>query len=317
MLEFHEDLVKPQRHPAVSLVLILLYVIIGFVALGPLIGVLVAYPFFSGSMVEYANAIQDIPSHPELKIPLYIIQGFATVIGLIVAPAIYLKNESKSIGSFFKQPLELTPIVITVIVVIAFVVADSVVIQWNASVHFPDFLKGFEAWAKEKEESAATLTEMMTHFDSLGEVVLAMVGIAILPAIGEELVFRGLIQNEFYRGTKNIHVSIWISAILFSAIHIQFYGFIPRMLLGALFGYLYFWSGNLSIAILAHFVNNAFSVLGIYLSQRGNVDKEIIEGSEAAPWPAVLSSAVLTILLLYFFKRYYQQKTMTTEVNQF
>lgn len=308
MLEFEEDL-QPRRNPLVSLLLIVMVVFIGFGVIGPLIGFVFSYPFFPGSVIEYANALQNIPEHPELKLPLYILQGCATLFGLIIAPLLLLKQEKKRIAGLFQvHQLNLIPIVVTVTVVIAFMTVNSVFIEWNASFHFPDFLKGFEEWAKEKEELATKVTKMLTHFDSVGEVLLAVIVIAILPAIGEELVFRGMIQGELYRGTKNIHVSIWVSAILFSAIHMQFFGFLPRLLLGALFGYLYYWSGHLSLSILAHFVNNTFSVLGIYFAQRGYFDEDVVESNDALPLPSVLAGAVVTILLLYFFRKYYQPK---------
>jgi membrane protease YdiL (CAAX protease family) len=138
-------------------------------------------------------------------------------------------------------------------------------------------------------------------------LLIALVIIAVLPAIGEELVFRGLIQNELFRGTKNIHVSIWIAAFLFSAIHIQFFGFVPRLLLGALFGYLYYWSGNLSLAILAHFVNNAVSVVALYLYQHGKFTFDI-ESPESAPPNVVIVSTLITAGLLFYFYKYFQAR---------
>src|SRR5690606_4911795 len=144
-------------------------------------------------------------------------------------------------------------------------------------------------------------------FHSAGELMFALVIIAILPAVGEEIVFRGLIQNELLRGTRNVHVAIWVAAILFSTIHFQFYGFVPRLLLGALFGYLYYWSGNLMLAILAHFVNNGVSVVALYLYQQGKFAFDI-ESQEAAPPQMVIISTILTAGLLYYFYIYYRDR---------
>ena len=145
----------------------------------------------------------------------------------------------------------------------------------------------------------------MTKMELPIDLLVAMLVIAVLPAIGEELVFRGLIQNELYRGTKNIHVAIWVAAILFSAIHFQFFGFVPRLLLGALFGYLYYWSRNLWIPILAHFVNNGLSVLVMYFYQRGSFEYDL-ENPESVPLNAVIISGVVTIGLLYYLYQYFQ-----------
>lgn len=299
---------RPEKHPVVNLIVILLMVGLGFVIIGPIIGFFIALPFYEGGMVALAEAIQDPLDNPDIKIPLYIIQGCATVTGLIVAPAIFLMRGQRSLGDFFREKrLAWIPVVVTIALVIIFMAVNSIFIEWNAKFNFPDFADEFEMWAREREETAAELTEFLTSFASAGELMLALIIIAVLPAIGEEIVFRGLIQNELYRGMKNIHVSIWFAAILFSAIHFQFFGFVPRLLLGALFGYLYYWSGNLMLAILAHFVNNGVSVVALYMYQQGRF-KFDIESQESAPPNVVLMSAALTAGLLYYFYKYYQDR---------
>lgn len=296
----------PARHPVINLIVILLLVGLGFVIVGPIIGFFIALPFYDGGMIKLAEAIEHPLNNPDIKIPLYIIQGCATFVGLIVAPAVYLKREQKSLKDLFKhQRLAWIPILITAFVVIVFMAVNSVFIEWNAQFNFPDFAKGFENWAREREDAAEELTSFLTNFESSGELILALFIIAVLPAIGEEIVFRGLIQNEFFRGTKNIHLSIWIAAILFSAIHFQFFGFVPRLLLGALFGYLYYWSGNLTLAIIAHFVNNGVSVMALYLHQQGKFSFDI-DSPESAPANVVIISALLTAGLLYYFYKYFQ-----------
>ena len=304
----NESSTRQQKHPAINLVVILLMVGLGFVIVGPIIGFFVAMPFYDGGMLDLAEAIKDPLAHPEIKTPLYVIQGFATFVGLIVAPAVYLIREQKSLGDLFNtRGLNLLPAVVTAFLVIIFMAVNSVFIEWNAGFDFPEFANGFENWAREREDAAAELTEFFTNFGSQGELLLALFIIAVLPAFGEEIVFRGLIQNELYRSTKNIHVSIWFAAVLFSAIHFQFFGFVPRLLLGALFGYLYYWSGNLMLAILAHFVNNAVSVVALYLYQEGKFTFDV-ESQESAPVNIVIMSAILTGGLLYYFYKYYQDR---------
>jgi hypothetical protein len=201
------------------------------------------------------------------------------------------------------------PAIVTAVVVIVFMVVNSVFIEWNSAVNFPDFARDFESWAREREDTAAELTRFLTQFDSSSQLYLALFIIAVLPAIGEEIVFRGLIQKELFRATSNIHVSIWFAAVLFSAIHMQFFGFVPRLLLGALFGYLYYWSGNLLLAIIAHFVNNAVSVVALYFYQQGTLGFDV-ESPDAAPTAMVLLSAALTAGLLYYFYKYYQDRNV-------
>jgi len=299
---------RPERPPVINLLIILLMVGLGFIIVGPIIGFFLALPFYDGGMIELADAIQNPLDNPDIKIPLYIVQGCATFVGLIVAPAVYLKGRQKSVGDFFSwNGVGVAPVFITVAAVIIFMAVNSVFIEWNAEINFPDFAREFEEWARAQEDTATQLTQFLTNLSSPGELILALVIIAILPAIGEELVFRGLIQNELYRGTKNIHISIWFAAVLFSAIHMQFYGFVPRLLLGALFGYLYYWSGNLVLAIIAHFVNNAVSVVALYFYQQGMFSFDV-ESQESAPWTVVIPSAALTVGLLYYFYKFYEDK---------
>lgn len=302
---------RPQKHPVINLIIILLMVGLGFVIVGPIIGFFVALPFYDGGITELAEAIQNPLQHADTRIPLYIIQGSATVVGLILAPAVFLAREQKSLSDLFrKRELTWIPVLVTTFVVIIFMAVNSIFIEWNATFRFPDFAHEFEQWAREREDSATELTTFLTTFASPGQLLLAVLIIAVLPAIGEEIVFRGLIQNELYRGTKNIHVSIWIAAVLFSAIHFQFFGFVPRLFLGALFGYLYFWSGNLKLAILAHFVNNCVSVVALYFYQQGKFSFDV-ESQEAAPPNVVIFSALVTAGLLYYFHKYFEDRKIS------
>jgi len=296
-------------HPSVKLILTLMVVVLGFVVVGPLVGYFLAMPFMEGSITDQLKQLADPIHSPAMRVPLYIMQGSATLIGLAVLPSLYwYASEHQGVGSWFsgkKIYLQMLPVV--VVIAVAFTVADSVFIDWNAHVQFPEFLKGFETWARDYEDRAEALTKYLTAFSSPGYFLLAFFVVAILPGFCEELVFRGLIQTQLVKMTKNAHVAIWLSAILFSAFHLQFFGFVPRMLLGALFGYLYYWSGNLFMSMFAHFFNNGLMVVMLYLNQRGLSDVDV-DTTEAAPWPVVIGCMVLGAGLLYYYKRFYQQQ---------
>lgn len=190
---------------------------------------------------------------------------------------------------------------------VCFTVAISPVIEWNMNFKFPDFMSGFEHWARSQENALMELTRFLTTFSSPADFFIGLLVIAVVPGIGEEFVFRGLIQNELHRGTKNIHAAIWISAFLFSAIHMQFFGFVPRLLLGALFGYLYHWSGNLLVPMVAHFLHNGFTLLMIYLYQQGvsNLDPE---SNESAPFLITAGCTIAVVGLLFYFRKLYEPK---------
>jgi len=303
-----------QRPAWISVLFIFLTAMLGFVVIGPLIGFLLSIPFIEGGLLAFQSKLADPTAYPELRVPLYIMQGSATFFGLILIPALYLKGMEKKdpLLLFRDKPVYLQSLVITILVVIVFMVPNSFFVEWNASLSMPDFLKGFETWAREKEDVAAELTTYLTQFDTLGHFVLGFFVIAVLPGIGEELVFRGMLQPGLHRATGNIHAAIWISAILFSAIHLQFFGFVPRMLLGVMFGYLYYWSGNILVPMLAHFVNNGFSLLMVYLYQLGIVSFDLESGEQASPFMVALFTIITFGLLLYLKKFHRENKNFAS-----
>jgi len=293
------------RNPYVTILITLVVSFFGFQVAGSLIGFMIAIPFYPGTLDQMLKSVASPEADPGMKIPMFIMQGFGSFFGLILIPTLMLRAWRQPVTQFFDKKIPPLAVILTFVILMSFMIVNSVFIEWNEKVVFPDFLAGLEKWARATEDKLAEVTQYLTHFDSFAQFIIAFIVIAVIPAFGEEIVFRGIIQNEFYRGTRNIHVAIWLSAIIFSAFHVQFYGFVPRMLLGALFGYLYHWSGNLYLPVLAHFFNNGASVIAMYFYQQGAIPMDI-ENAEAAPWPAALSAAVVTLVLMSFFKKYYR-----------
>ena len=166
-----------------------------------------------------------------------------------------------------------------VFVIIFVVVACIVVmpfINWlayiNEQMSFPDVLSEVEHQMQKSETENRMAMNNMLRMDSPGTLLYNIFLIGVLAAVGEELLFRGVIQRLIADASKSIHIGIFSSAVIFSAIHFQFYGFLPRLFLGAWFGYLLYWSKSLWMPILAHFINNAIAVVISYLQQRKIVD---------------------------------------------
>ncbi len=302
MTEPQESLVS-NKPPLTSLALIFVVVFIGFVVVGPLIGVLIAMLIYGGDLL---GQIASNSLEADAFFPFLILQGIVSFVGLVALPGLYIRyTEGKPLAPFFKRENNLPMITgIVCLLGIGFIIAISPITEWNMTFQFPESMKAFGDWAREQEDKLAEMTKFLTHFESFGAFLFGLLVIAVIPAIGEEFVFRGLIQNELWRGSRNIHVAIWVSAFLFSAIHLQFFGFLPRLLLGALFGYLYYWSGNLLVPIIGHFFNNGFSLTMIYLQSLG-VSKIDMEDETAAPISLVVVCAVAVFALLYFFKKHY------------
>jgi uncharacterized protein len=172
----------------------------------------------------------------------------------------------------------------------------------NSQMKLPASLSGLEDFMKSMEDQMAELTKTLTTFDSVFKLIVAILVIGVIAGIGEELIFRGLVQRKIWLGTGNIHVAIWLAAAIFSFIHFQFYGFLPRLLLGALFGYLYYWSGNLWVPIFAHIFNNSLAVIVMYLINIKKIDADL-EKMENIPFSAVIASFFITLALLFYFKK--------------
>lgn len=171
--------------------------------------------------------------------------------------------------------------------------------ELNGSVSFPESLAGVEQWMKGKEDEADRLTEAFLSTGSLGGFLFNLLMIAAVAAIGEELVFRGILVRLFREWTHNIHLAVIIPAFIFSALHLQFYGFLPRFLLGVFLGYLFVWTRSLRVPVLVHFLNNAFAVIIAWMDVRGwiRADFENV-GASSSPW-VIGSSLVVTALVLW------------------
>lgn len=272
-------------------------------AVGALLGSMVYQG--EGNFFEVARNYGD----ENLPTPMMVMQGVASLLSFLVFPFLTWSLIRKKRFDFFNtRSFQLYSVPLIIGIMLTFLIADSAIIQWNQELHLPDFLKSFENWARTTEEELTRVTKLITQFHTIGDFLIGFVVIAVIAGISEELLFRGIIQSELYRGTKNIHVAIWVSAFLFSTIHFQFFGFVPRMLLGALFGYLYYWSGNIFVPMFAHLVNNGFLVIMIYLNQIGVINVDVESTDAVAPWPVIVTFALIAAALTYYAKKFFEQQ---------
>ncbi len=295
-----------ERHPLFSIIILVLFVVMGLF-LGNFIGVAAIAIMVNFNMDAITQITANPAASPDYRLPLLILQGTAALGAFIVGPLIYLKQVEKRTTQDLtsRNYLDGAIIFITALATLAVMPFNSKLIEWNKQIRLPEWMAGVEQWAMNKEKELEEITLYVTDFNNGGEFLFGLLVIAVLPAIGEELLFRGLIQPKITRLTRNIHAGVWITAFIFSFFHFQFYGLIPRMLLGALFGYLYVWSGNLVVPMVAHFVNNGFTVLMLYLMKLQYVPSDI-ESPERVTTLVALSSAFFTIVLLIGFRMYYR-----------
>lgn len=257
--------------------------------------------------------------NPNTIATLKIIQGLSVLV-VFVFPAILF-------AVFWTKPrihylgVTTKPAITTLMIAGIGMLLAMPMINWlsdaNQHLKLPEALSGIETWMQQSEEKAKILTEAFTKGTSVGVLILNLIVIALMAALSEELFFRGVLQKVLIDCTRNKHVGVWIGAILFSAFHMQFFGFLPRMLMGAYLGYLFLWSGSLWPSIVAHFINNGMAVVLIWLVNRGaipdNADKVGIEEGE---WLYVATSVATVIITLFLVYRIEKKRKEVQNISQ-
>ncbi len=247
------------RHPFAQLVLIAGVTIISFIVL-MVLAIMVGMLFLRMPLESWLSISIDNPE----SLPILKYMQITQSIGLFVAPPLiigWLMLRSPSRYLSLDKTLSIKSLLLVIGILIAAIPMNNLLMLWNQELRLPNFLAGVEAWMQRAEENAAQVTTAFLTVSSFGGFLVNVLMVAIIPAVGEEFFFRGMIQKTLHRWFKNPHWAILVTAIIFSAFHLQFYGFIPRMVLGLLFGYLLYWSGNLWYPIIGHLINNLIPVV--------------------------------------------------------
>lgn len=257
-----------------------------------------------GIQVDSLPALMGDLSNPVGISIMKIVQA-ASSLGVFVFPALFLGFVfSDSVREFlsWRKPADGMLLLWASGIMLLALPAINAMAEWNNAIRLPAFLAELEQAMRATEDRAAAITEAFMVMNGAKALGVNIVVIALLPALGEELLFRGVLQRIFSSWSGNRHTGIWVAAFLFSAMHMQFYGFFPRMLLGALFGYFLVWSGSLWVPVIAHFVNNATAVLLMFFYQRNelpfNPDEWGTSGTDAI-W--VIASLVVVVSGIYYF----------------
>ncbi|WP_019540793.1 CPBP family intramembrane glutamic endopeptidase [Proteiniphilum acetatigenes] len=190
--------------------------------------------------------------------------------------------------------------------------------QWNKGMELPASMHEVEQILRSMEDAALETTGLLLSGKTIGSLILNLIIVAGFAAVSEEMFFRGALQQFIQEKFPNGHVAVWITALVFSLVHFQFYGFLPRLLLGALLGYLFLYTRNLWVPILFHFINNAFIIVLHYFWG----DTQWMRKIEEMPvdgWFALVAaaSALCTVLLFWIYHRRNSWKGGKTKDNKF
>jgi len=252
--------------------------------------------------------LSQLFSHPEegQARPFLYVYQFINQIGVFVLPPLFfawmVNKKSRDYLQLNHWP-KLYNIVLGTILVYSLLPFINWLTDLNAQVRLPETMAGVQQWMKAKEVQADTITQVFLSVKTMGGLGINLLIMALIPAIGEELFFRGVIQRLLGEWTKNIHWGIFLTAIIFSAIHMQFFGFLPRFVLGLILGYIFAVSGNLWLAMLVHFVNNASSVIIFYLNYNGFIAVKMENFGSVHNWFGIAASFFVSLWLLFLIAK--------------
>lgn len=257
--------------------------------------------FISFILVSFLNGVLNAMPMDE-RVRILCVSSAQCVLVFMAAPVLTARLESKNplaTLSLNKTPywLNVTCIMACYITGISFL---NQIIYWNDALTLPDNWNALEQTMRSWEENSRELTNVLLSTTSIGGLISGVLIIGCLTGLSEELFFRGGIQRMLCE-VMSKHAAVWVAAFIFSAMHFQFFGFVPRLLLGAFFGYLYIWSGSIWTAVIAHTINNSMVVVFSWLKERGDLslDFEFIGVTRSGmPWAAIISALALSLFLI-------------------
>jgi membrane protease YdiL (CAAX protease family) len=233
---------------------------------------------------------------PNFVSGLWIVQIAGTTLPLFFAPVFFASIVVKNPGAYIKPGFRVPGVFYLLVLAIMFTSAPLIeyLALINQKINLPQSMQ-------DSEKSIQKISDMMMQMKTAWSLLFNVLVIGLLTAIAEEFLFRGCFQTIFMRWTKNVHVAVWVTAILFSAFHDEFSGFLPRMLLGILFGYMTAWSGSVWPAVWAHFINNATIVMLTYTSQH-KLTNINLDAPQLFNYTAYIVSFIIVVFLLWIYR---------------
>jgi membrane protease YdiL (CAAX protease family) len=276
------------------------------------VGTIFLYFFvFAGSLIfrtefDKMFIIPSLGASPKENMIIRYMQFFQQV-SLFMLPSFIIifliRKENENYLGMNKSP-GLISVFLVILLALFIIPVTSFTGELNAKMNFPGWLSGVEEWMKTKEEDASNITDLLMFSSGFTSLAFNLIILAVVPAFSEELLFRGILQQLFSRLLKSGHIGVWVTSIIFSTMHFQFFGFLPRLLLGLSFGYLFFWSRNLWIPVIAHFVNNAIPVMLSYFVDWKVLKEKTLLFNDNGVTLLLIQIILCGLIFLYFWSKW-------------
>ena len=283
----------------------LLFILLGAVLIGSVVFLKSLEFLLHTSISDSDKLFQALENQPLAQQYLFIAQALTALVSFILVPLLVIffvwPDLQLIFTTHFHRFGEL--LLLAVLITIVSVPIIACLSEFNRDIlHLPAQYQGVEDWMKSSEAEAEKLTNLLVYFSNYKQLMWGLLVIAILPALGEELLFRGVIQTQLTKALLNPHLAILITGFLFSFIHFQFFGFIPRMFLGVIFGYLFYWSGSIWVPVCMHFTNNALSYFAMNFYKQQKIQVDLESTKDLSPLLIAISGILFIFLLFRFYK---------------
>ncbi|WP_158618059.1 CPBP family intramembrane glutamic endopeptidase [Chitinophaga lutea] len=250
------------------------------------------FPAISGGYTIAQMEDTKVWADPSFVRGLKIVQLLYTLVSFMVPALVfaYLAHPRPAVYMGLSARPKYLQLALAILVILCALPLVNVLGEWNST--WP-----VSKQMRDLEELATKQTKLLLNMPDIGSMLFNLLLLALLPAIAEEVFFRGVLQRVLTPMVKNGWVAAIIAAVIFSAIHMQFLGFMPRLLLGFLMGAIYFVTGNLWLAIAGHFVNNGLQVVLVYLYQAKVISYDATQDEHVPAVYGALSALVAGILI--------------------
>jgi membrane protease YdiL (CAAX protease family) len=287
--------------PAWNKIFIALFVTVSCFFIFFMVALLFAIPIFNLSISDVKHYLISGPDIGHVEV-IKFFQIFQSI-GVFIIPSFllaYIFHEDYLAYLKLKKSPLLISTVLSIVAIIISIPLINYLSYLNSGINLPDSMSILEDKIVEMENEANLVMESFLDTNTTKGLIVNLVMICILPAIGEELLFRGIFQRLFAEWTKNVHLGVILAAMLFSFIHFQFFGFLPRFLLGIYFGYLLVWSRTIWLPVIAHFINNTIAVVYYHFSGSDIGSSEIDSfGTSESDLIFLVMSCILMALLTF------------------